>query len=45
MEVTSDQELTSLRKGDSASYKADVPHQIRNTGRGEALIFLVVIYR
>ena len=45
MEITSDQDATTLNKGDSASYKADVPHQIRNTGRGEALVVLVVIYR
>ena len=45
VEVTSDQDVTILNKGDSASYKADVPHQIRNTGRGEALVVLVVIYR
>lgn len=34
-----------LQKGDSAEYPADVPHEITNTGRGEAVFFLVVIYR
>jgi len=34
-----------LRPGDSANYRADVPHAIVNTGRGEAVIFLVDIYR
>ncbi len=34
-----------LGAGDSATYRADVPHAIVNTGRGEAVAFLVVIYR
>jgi quercetin dioxygenase-like cupin family protein len=34
-----------LDPGDSASYRADVPHAIVNVGKGEALIFLVDIYR
>ncbi|HEY0550792.1 MAG TPA: XRE family transcriptional regulator [Verrucomicrobiae bacterium] len=34
-----------LGAGDSASYRADVPHSIINTGKGEAVMFLVVIYR
>jgi len=33
-----------LSRGDSASYRADVPHTITNLGRGETLLFLVVIY-
>ena len=33
-----------LNRGDSAKYRADVPHAITNIGRGEAHIFLVVIY-
>lgn len=43
--VISDDEETVLARGDSASYKADVPHQICNDGRGEASVILVVIYR
>jgi transcriptional regulator with XRE-family HTH domain len=35
----------TLHPGDSASYRADVPHAIVNTGKGEAVIFLVDIYR
>ena len=35
----------TLLPGDSASYRADVPHAIVNTGKGEAVIFLVDIYR
>lgn len=34
-----------LGKGDSATYRADVPHAIVNAGAGEAIVFLVVIYR
>ena len=34
-----------LTKGDSATYRADVPHHIINTGTKEAVVFLVVIYR
>jgi transcriptional regulator with XRE-family HTH domain len=34
-----------LASGDSASYRADVPHAILNSGRGEATLFLIVIYR
>jgi transcriptional regulator with XRE-family HTH domain len=34
-----------LAEGDSATYRADVPHAIVNAGTGEALVFLVVIYR
>ena len=43
--VTSAEESTELARGDSANYRADVPHAIENIGRGEALMFLVVIYR
>lgn len=38
-----DSEILSL--GDSASYRADVDHEILNEGRGEARLFLVDIYR
>jgi len=34
-----------LVAGDSASYRADVPHAIINTGKSEAVTFLVVVYR
>ena len=42
--VESGDESDVLNPGDSASYKADVPHAIVNAGRGEAVIFLVDIY-
>jgi quercetin dioxygenase-like cupin family protein len=34
-----------LAAGDSASYRADVSHAIVNTGKSEAVMFLVDIYR
>ena len=43
VESAGDAEL--LGPGDSASYRVDVPHAMVNTGKSEALIFLVVIYR
>ena len=35
----------SLVKGDSATYRADVAHSIANSGKREAVLFLVVLYR
>ncbi len=43
--IESDQNSEELGKGDSGTYRADVPHAIVNTGKGDALVFLVVIYR
>jgi transcriptional regulator with XRE-family HTH domain len=43
--VESSGDAETLNPGDSASYRADVPHAIVNTGRSEAIIFLVDIYR
>jgi mannose-6-phosphate isomerase-like protein (cupin superfamily) len=43
LESGSDSE--ELAAGDSASYRADVPHAIVNMGKTEALMFLVDIYR
>ena len=40
-----DRAAEELAPGDSASYRADVAHVITNTGKGEAVLFLVVIYR
>jgi mannose-6-phosphate isomerase-like protein (cupin superfamily) len=45
VEVESGGASCKLSRGDSAHYPADVPHRIRNVGRGEALTFLVVTYR
>ncbi len=43
--VESASDAETLNAGDSASYRADVPHAMVNTGRGEAVVFLVDIYR
>lgn len=43
--VESGDDAETLDPGDSANYRADVPHAIINTGRTEAVIFLVDIYR
>lgn len=43
--IESDHDTEELAKGDSGTYRADVPHAIVNTGKGAALVFLVVIYR
>ena len=43
--VTSGSDSEDLDRGDSVSYRADVPHAIANRGTGEAIIFLVDIYR
>lgn len=43
--VESAGDAEELEPGDSASYRADVPHAIINAGRSVAVIFLVDIYR
>jgi len=45
VELHSGNSSETLAKGDSATYRADVSHAIVNTGRREAVLFLVVIYR
>jgi transcriptional regulator with XRE-family HTH domain len=42
--VTSGNDSAELRVGDSANYRADIPHAIENLGGGEALLFMIVIY-
>lgn len=43
--VESAADVEEIHPGDSASYRADVPHVILNTGKTEAVVFLIVIYR
>jgi quercetin dioxygenase-like cupin family protein len=43
--IKSGNDAEELHRGDSASYRADVPHAIVNIGKGQALVFLVDIYR
>ena len=45
LKVESGRDTEALGAGDGASYRADVPHAIVNTGKTEAIILLVVIYR
>ncbi len=42
--IASGDDTTDLKAGDSANYRADVPHGIINIGRTQAAVFLVVIY-
>jgi transcriptional regulator with XRE-family HTH domain len=43
--VESGADKDDLGRGDSASYRADIPHAIINIGKTEAVVFLVDIYR
>jgi transcriptional regulator with XRE-family HTH domain len=43
--VESAADSEELARGDSVNYRADVPHAIVNIGKGEAVMFLVDIYR
>jgi transcriptional regulator with XRE-family HTH domain len=43
--IESAADAEELGPGASASYRADVAHAIINAGKGEAVMFLIVIYR
>jgi transcriptional regulator with XRE-family HTH domain len=43
--LVSGDDSAELHRGDSAHYPADVVHTIENVGKGDALLFLVDIYR
>lgn len=43
--VESGPDAEELNPGDSASYRADLPHALINLGKGQATLFLVDIYR
>jgi mannose-6-phosphate isomerase-like protein (cupin superfamily) len=45
VKVESADDSEDLERGDSVNYRADVPHAIINTGKGDAVVFLVDIYR
>lgn len=45
LRIESASDAEELEAGDSASYRADVPHALINAGKTEALAFLIVIYR
>lgn len=44
LQISSDEDSEELCAGDSAGYRADCPHEIKNIGDREAKAFLVVIY-
>ncbi|QDU34487.1 anaerobic benzoate catabolism transcriptional regulator [Poriferisphaera corsica] len=43
--VHSGDDVCVLKKGDSAHYRADVPHMIENSGKTQLYAFLVTTYR
>ena len=43
--ITSGDDTADLRKGDSAHYRADVPHLIQSTGRADLAAYLLVTYQ
>ena len=45
LRVESGTEAEELEPGDSASYRADLPHALVNIGKTEAIVFLVDIYQ
>lgn len=45
LEVISGGQSVTLSKGDSIHYRADVPHCLRNCGRGRAEAYMIVRYR
>ena len=45
LEVTSGEQTDAINKGDSIHYRADVPHCLRNIGRGRSEIYMIVRYR
>lgn len=45
VEIASGTDTKVLRVGDSALFRADLPHALVNTGAGEAVLYLVDVYR
>jgi len=45
LRIESAADAEEVETGDSASYRADVPHALINIGKTEAVIYLIVIYR
>jgi transcriptional regulator with XRE-family HTH domain len=45
LRIESANDAEELSPGDSASYRADVPHALVNIGKAESIAFLIVIYR
>lgn len=45
LRIESANDSEELNPGDSASYRADIPHALINGGKTEAIAFLIVVYR
>lgn len=45
LRIESASDAEELNSGDSASYRADVPHALINAGKTEVIVFLIVVYR
>ena len=45
LRIESAADAEEVETGDSASYRADVPHALINIGKTEAVVYLIVIYR
>jgi len=45
LRIESGNDAEELETGDSASYRADVSHALINSGKKEAVAFLIVVYR
>jgi hypothetical protein len=45
LRIESAADAEDLADGDSANYRADVKHAMINTGKTEAVVFLIVVYR
>jgi transcriptional regulator with XRE-family HTH domain len=45
LRIESANDAEDLNAGDSATYRADVPHALINAGKTEAVVFLIVVYQ
>jgi transcriptional regulator with XRE-family HTH domain len=45
LDIASGNQNSQITKGDSIHYRADLPHTVKNVGRGQAQAYLIVRYR
>ena len=45
LEITSGDQTAEIKKGDLIHYRVDIPHRLRNTGKGPAEAYMIVRYR
>jgi transcriptional regulator with XRE-family HTH domain len=45
LEVASGREVVQVSRGDSLHYRADLPHHLKNLGKGSAEAYMIVRYR